>query len=228
MRLARFRQALDQLAGPSVPIEITEMGWATTSVPESQRATDLATLAEQLPRSDCNVTRFLPYTWLTQESNGSDPEDWFGIWNHDGSGKPSGIAYLNAVKLMRGMTGQPAPTAPVAICHPGAAAAQQAKGPKLHLKVLRVRPRHWVKVSVRCRPECILRIGLYGHIRASKARVRRLSSRTTGIHARRRVLKLRIRKAWAMRPRAQLRATAVVSTPAGIGVTHRSRRVRIR
>ncbi|HET8672876.1 MAG TPA: hypothetical protein VFL87_04510, partial [Thermoleophilaceae bacterium] len=86
MRLARFRQGLDQVAGASVPIEITEIGWSTTAVSESDRAAYLASLAEQLPRSDCNVSRLIPHTWLTPEANPADPEDWFGIWNHDGSG----------------------------------------------------------------------------------------------------------------------------------------------
>src|SRR5205814_5986338 len=122
MRLARIRQALDQVAGASVPIEITEVGWATTSVSESERATDFSLMAEQLPNSDCNVDRLLPYTWLTRESDPSDPESWFGIWNHDGSGKPSGVAYLNAVKLMRGLTATPPPSGHNVICHPAAAA----------------------------------------------------------------------------------------------------------
>jgi hypothetical protein len=227
MRLGRFRQALDLLAGPSVPIEITEVGWATTSVSESDRATDLSLLAEQLPHSDCNVDRLIPYTWLTQESNGSDPEDWFGIWNHDGSGKPSGMAYLGAVRLMRGLTSTPPPSNGVAICHPAADAqgAGTARGPRLRLRVLRVRKRHWVKVSVRCRPDCLLRLDLYGRTRRPNAGTRRLSSRAAGVRTRRRVIKLRIRGARALRARAQVRATAVARSG---GVTKRARRVRIR
>jgi hypothetical protein len=227
MRLARFRQALDFLAGPSVPIEITEVGWATTSMSESDRATNLSLLAEQLPHSDCNVDRLIPYTWLTQESNGADPEDWFGIWNHDGSGKPSGIAYLNAVRLMRGLTSAPPPTNTISICHPAADAqgAGAARGPRLHMRVVGVRRRHWVKVSVRCRPDCLLRLDLYGRGRRSKVGARRLSSRSAGLGTRRRVIKLRIRGAHSLRTRAQVRATAVAR---GGGVTKRTRRVRIR
>lgn len=227
MRLARFRQALDLLAGPGAPIEITEVGWATTSASESDRATDLSLLAEQLPHSDCNVDRLIPYTWLTQESNGSDPEDWFGIWNRDGSGKPSGIAYLNAVRLMRGLTSTPPPTNSVAICHPAADArgAGAARGPRLRLRVVGVRRRHWVKVSVRCHPDCLLRLNLYGRGKRSKATNRRLSSRSVGLRTRRRVIKLRIRGARSLRARAQVRATAVAHSG---GVTKRTRPVRIR
>jgi hypothetical protein len=226
MRLAKFRQALDQVAGAAVPLEITEIGWATTSVSESERASDLSLLAEQLPHSDCNVDRLLPYTWLTQESNASDPESWFGIWNHDGSGKPSGIAYLNAVRLMRGLTSTAPPTNTNVICHPGAGAqGAGASGPRLRLRVVGVRPRHWVKVAVRCRPSCLLRLDLYGRGKRPKARTHRMSTRTGGLRSRRRVFKLRIRGAASLRPRAVVRATAVGGKG---GVTKKHRKVRIR
>ena len=48
-RIALFRAALDRLAGPSVPIELTELGWSTTAVSDAQRAANLAALASQLP-----------------------------------------------------------------------------------------------------------------------------------------------------------------------------------
>ena len=38
-RIAHFRAALDQLAGPQVPLEITEVGWSTTAVSDSERGT---------------------------------------------------------------------------------------------------------------------------------------------------------------------------------------------
>ena len=60
-----------------------------------------ARLATDLPRSDCNIDRFLPYTWMTEEADSSNAEHWFGIWNRDGSPRPSGQAYLGAVQLMR-------------------------------------------------------------------------------------------------------------------------------
>jgi len=118
MRLAKFRLALDRIDSPSVPIEVTEVGWPTTSIPESERAADLWTRAKLLPDSDCNSDRFLPYTWVTSERNPADPEEWFGIWNRDGSPKPSGAAYLAAVRLMRRAAATSPMAAPVAICHP--------------------------------------------------------------------------------------------------------------
>ena len=117
MRIARFRQTVDQLAGPGVPLEITEVGWSTTAVTDQGRGADLAQLAEDLPRSDCNIDRFLPYTWITEEQDSSDSEHWFGIANADGSVKPSGQGYLDAVETMRGLSSTPAPTGTVTICH---------------------------------------------------------------------------------------------------------------
>jgi hypothetical protein len=216
MRLAHFRRALDQVAGASVPIEITELGWATTSVSEGQRAADLSALAKQLPRSDCNVDRLLPYTWLTEETNPSDPEDWFGIWNHDGSGKPSGIAYLDAVKLMRGMTPKASPSSRVAIC------GAKRRGPKLRFSVLSVKPRRWVTVAVSCRPACTVRLEVLG--RSSKGRTRLAKRITTVRGARRKVLKLRIRGSHAVRRKARVHAVAQARS----GVTRTSRYVRIR
>jgi len=226
MRLAKFRQALDQVSGGSVPIEITEVGWATTAVSESERAADLAQLAEQLPHSDCNVDRLIPYTWLTQENNPSDPESWFGIWNHDGSGKPSGIAYLHAVQLMRGLTSTPAPANTNVICRTGAGAqGAGAAGPRLRIRIVRVRRRHWVRVAVRCQPSCLLRLDLYGQRGHPKARKRRLASRATSVHDRRRVFTLRIRRARSLRRRGLLSATALGRSG---GVTKRHKHVRIR
>jgi hypothetical protein len=128
MRLAKFRLALDRIDSPAVPIQVTELGWASTSVPDSERAADLWTLAKLLPHSDCNVDRFLPYTWVTSERNPADPEDWFGIWNQDGSPKRSGLAYLGAVRLMRRAAAGSSLGAPVAICHARPAAAYAGAG----------------------------------------------------------------------------------------------------
>src|SRR5256885_176201 len=89
-RIAGFRATLDSLLGPQVPIEITEVGWASTSVSESDRAGYLAGLADQLPRSDCNITRLIPYSWTSAEQNRSRMDDWFGIFNHNATPKQSG------------------------------------------------------------------------------------------------------------------------------------------
>ncbi len=239
MRLAKFRQGLNQIAGASVPIEITEVGWATTSVSDAERGFDLATLAVELPRSDCNVDMFLPYTWLTQEVNPSDPEDWFGIWNPDGSAKPSGQAYLNAVQLMRGMTSTPAPGGTVPICSTDYDALRAAppppppppvtpttpRGPRL---ILHVRGRHHHRlllVAAQCHAGCKLDVALmarHPHRRDFRTRV---ASRLTGFSTKRRVLRIRVPRRVARRSkRVQLVVTAIGRSG---GATIAVRRARI-
>lgn len=113
-RIARLRRALDTLVGPQVPIEITEVGWSQRSFPEPTRAADLSQLALELPRSDCNITRLIPFNWSNLSATPGD----FGLVNMDGSIRPSGRAYFHAVQRMRGLSSRPAPTGRVRICHP--------------------------------------------------------------------------------------------------------------
>jgi hypothetical protein len=112
-RIARLRRALDRLAGPHVPIEITEVGWSHRSFSETTRATDLSRLALELPRSDCNIDRLLPFDW----SDPFDTDGGFGLVNLDDSTLPSGRAYFHAVKRMRGLSGRRAPAGRVRVCH---------------------------------------------------------------------------------------------------------------
>jgi hypothetical protein len=239
MRLAQFRAALNQIAGVAVPIEITEDGWSTLAVPESERAANLAQLAEELPRSDCNIDMFLPYTWKTEESNPGDAEQWFGIWNRDGSAKPSGQAYLNAVELMRGMTSAPAPTGTVPICSadyseapppppPVTPTIKAPKGPRL---ILRVRHHHHRRqtlllVAGQCHSGCKLSVSLLAKKPPRGDYRTRVSTRLTGFSSRRQVVKLRIPRKLARRVKHG--RLVVVAVGRNGGTTTASRRVRLR
>ena len=237
MRLAQFRQALNQIAGPSVPIEITEDGWSTLAVSEGERAADLAELAEELPRSDCNVDMFLPYTWKTEEQNASDSEQWFGIWNRDGTPKPSGQAYLSAVELMRSAA---APSGTVPICSadyssappppPAATVTPTPSAPRGPRLILRVRHHHRKRavllVAGQCHAGCKLSVSLLAHKRSHRNFATRVSSRLTGFSSRRQVVKLRIPRKLAKRvKRGQV---LVVAVGRNGGTTTASRRVRLR
>ncbi|HET8672875.1 MAG TPA: hypothetical protein VFL87_04505 [Thermoleophilaceae bacterium] len=119
-RFARWRQALDLLVGHRVPIAISELGYTTKAAPsavtDDQRGSELTTLTQELPRSGCDIYDFLPYAWESPEQNPNDPEQWFGIWNHDGTPKPSGQQFAGAVLQMRGLSSTPPPTDGLNLC----------------------------------------------------------------------------------------------------------------
>ncbi len=96
-RVRVLREWLDQHGAATLPIEVTETGWATPPLPEADRATRMANLVRGLTQSTCGITRIIPYTWMTFESEESNPEEWFGIARGDGSVKPTGIALTAAI-----------------------------------------------------------------------------------------------------------------------------------
>lgn len=230
MRIARFRQALDQILGPQVPIEITEVGWTTTSVSDAQRGADLAQLASDLPRSDCNITRFLPYTWITEEQNSSDSEHWFGIANADGTVKPSGQGYLSAVQTMESSAApssavtichQPVPQTPISELPPSTGPHPPKRGPRLILRVRHIRHQSRLEVRGTCPSGCRLRVDLLKG-RAKSASLK-LATRRTGFSSRRQVIKLRIPRKLGRNAKLVVVATG----KSGVSTT-RTRGLRIR
>jgi hypothetical protein len=203
-----------------VPIEITEIGWTTSTTSEADRAAMLAQLASELPRSDCGVTSLVPHTWVTNERDASNPEDWFGIFNADGTPKASGSSYLAAVRSMRGSA---AATAPIHVCGGAGSATRadgrgssgRARGPRLLLRVRRGRRhRRLVVAVVRCPSGCRVRLAL----RAGRT----LARRSLRFSRRRRRIVLRAR---GKRRLVKLHVTARSGSGA---VTKRVRTVRLR
>ena len=230
MRIARFRQTLDQLLGPQVPIEITEVGWTTTSVSDAQRGADLAQLAEDLPRSDCNISRFLPYTWITEEQNSSDSEHWFGIANSDGTVKPSGQGYLNAVQTMESSVApssavtichQPVPQTPISALPPSTGPHPPKKGPRLILRVRHIRHHSRLELRGTCPSGCRLQVDLLKG-RAKSASLK-LATKRTGFSSRRQVIKLRLPRKLGRNAKLVVVATG----KSGVSTT-RTRGLRIR
>lgn len=103
-RVRVLREWLDAHGASTLPIEITETGWATPPLSESERAARMSTLVQGLARSSCGISRIVPYTWLTFESNASDPEEWFGIANANATLKPTGVALAAAIAAVVGGT----------------------------------------------------------------------------------------------------------------------------
>ena len=178
-----FRSLLQSVGAGDVPIDITEVGWpARTPSEDSARASALARLADQLPRSDCGVESLIPHTWVTFEQNVSSNEDWYGIENPNATPKRSSSAYLStATRMRRSRSAQQAH-----ICHPGS-------GPLLRLRVVRrgLRRRRLLVYS-RCPSGCRLRLRLLSRPRGSSLHRRILGRRSLTFSSRRRVVRFRI------------------------------------
>jgi polysaccharide biosynthesis protein PslG len=181
-RFAGFRQALDLTVGRRMPIAVTELGYTTTKVSDAERGSELSELTEKIPRSGCDIYDFMPYSWLSPEQNPSDPEEWFGIWNADGTPKPSGQEFVNSVLKMRSLSAPtdnlnlcdsqyPVPPDPVPPSAPPAtppapapkqqvAAIRKRSGPTLRLSVRRDRKHHQLVVTGDCGSSCRLDVSL--------------------------------------------------------------------
>ncbi|HXA27113.1 MAG TPA: hypothetical protein VN193_00030 [Candidatus Angelobacter sp.] len=113
--LAVLRHTIDSLGWTAgIPFDLNENGWPVGGngfgMTDQQRGDMLATVADQALRSNCNVTGYVPHTWLTAEQNPANGEDWFGVGNPVTPSSPHGsaIAYGSMVQTLQG-TGSTAP-----------------------------------------------------------------------------------------------------------------------
>jgi hypothetical protein len=180
--IAAFRRDLDSIAGAGIPLELTEIGWTTVDVTESQRADYMGQVATTLARTDCDIERVSAYAWLGPEQAAGDREQWFGIARKDGSNKPTADAYAESVKRARANGGTT-----VQICSSASArSARTASTPKrltLQVKVRRhpTRPGRLL-VNARCSTGCKVRVELrapHAATRAVAARVMTFAARTS-------------------------------------------------
>jgi hypothetical protein len=97
-RIESLRSALDRLwPDRSVPIEVTEIGWAVPPTPEDWRSWRLRRLVVELPRSDCDISRLVVFSWLGDPAT---TEAGFGIATPDGTLTPAGRSFGQAVRAM--------------------------------------------------------------------------------------------------------------------------------
>jgi hypothetical protein len=100
-RIHTLRATLAQLLPKRhVPIEITETGWAVPWTLEVWRAERLRALATELPRSNCDITRFIVYDWKSTNT-GSSPEGYFGIATPAGTPTASALAFSAGIGAAR-------------------------------------------------------------------------------------------------------------------------------
>jgi hypothetical protein len=87
----------------SVPIYVTELGWPTQGtgfaylLEEPRRSKELEKAADRLFRSDCAVTKIVPYTWTAAERDPDYIEDWYGLYHPDGTPTPSAAAFQRVI-----------------------------------------------------------------------------------------------------------------------------------
>jgi hypothetical protein len=122
-QLVAMRHAVDALGWPAaIPFDFNENGWPVGGkgfgMTDAQRGDLLSTVADQALRSNCKVTGYLPYTWLTGEQDPNNAEHWFGVGNPADPAHPHGSAltYGAMVQTLQG-TGSTAPDpGTVALC----------------------------------------------------------------------------------------------------------------
>jgi hypothetical protein len=230
--IAAFRRDLDSIAGPSVPLELTEIGWTTVDVSESQRATYMGQIATTLARTDCGIERVSAYAWLGPEQAAGDREQWFGIARKDGTNKPTADAYAASVKQARANGGDTVEICSSASTRSARTASKVSKPKPLTLRV-NVR-RHpslpgRLLVKARCSTGCKVRVELRAPraaTRAVAARVLTFAAHTSRFTRRAQTLSINFAKGL---DRGSRRLTIKVTAFTGAGQTAtRFRTVRLR
>jgi hypothetical protein len=120
-----FRAALDAAGETGVPMEVTELGWqreghTDLTVSEATRAGYMASVADMLARSDCDIDAFEPYAWETAERDPANGEDWYGIWSPGAGLLPTGAAYAATIARYSDAAARAAARSSrlLRVCHP--------------------------------------------------------------------------------------------------------------
>jgi hypothetical protein len=132
-KLAQFRQAMRDAGMPSTPMIANEIGWYTQGpagsllAGQDQRATNIATVANQFWRTDCGVQGLAPYSWITLEKDPLNSEHWYGLADAvTGEPNAGGLAYGRQIHLALGESGQQPPRETLQVC--GGAAEKPSGG----------------------------------------------------------------------------------------------------
>ena len=103
-----------------VPMLVNEVGFTRVGdnkETEPERVASYQNVTTKLPRTNCNISGVLQYTWTTREQNLANPEDFFGIANWGTAAlEPSAVEYSHDVRLERGELSAEAPTATIEAC----------------------------------------------------------------------------------------------------------------
>lgn len=91
-----YRAIVDSLGMRGTPLSLNEIGWPTDGdgivpVAEAARTDYMAELTPVLVASNCGVDSYAPHTWVTEEADPADAEEWFGMADPE-TGRPYAIA----------------------------------------------------------------------------------------------------------------------------------------
>ena len=101
------RSVMDANGDNSVPIWLTEHGWATHtgSTSEANQATYLAKAMEIA--ADCGIEKYFIYNLVAYEGDPTNPEHCFGILHHDYTAKPAFPAVQSKIRELTGAATDP-------------------------------------------------------------------------------------------------------------------------
>ena len=104
----------------SMPMLLNEIGFSRAGaidMTEDERVASYSNVMRQLPRTNCNLSGVLQYTWTTRDQNTSDAEDFFGIANM-GTAElyPSGESYVGWTLSFRGLLASEPPRNTLMLC----------------------------------------------------------------------------------------------------------------
>ena len=115
-----IKRQMDSLDLDEQELFVTEFGWHTKGgvdwVTEDARVANYQSLVGQLSRTDCGIVGISPHGWRSAETDVNDPEHWFGIANANGTLKPAGVAFKNAMSTYLGTGSEPAPRGTIDLC----------------------------------------------------------------------------------------------------------------
>jgi hypothetical protein len=115
-RVQGARHTLDQLGMATVPVYVTEFGWAThpagvfAYLNSRLRPGYITATLSALGHTDCEIAGVELYTWVTPERDLTNKEDWYGI------APPGGGTTADTTAFAAGLTAATGPGPTVRLC----------------------------------------------------------------------------------------------------------------
>jgi hypothetical protein len=114
MLVQQLRTALRGAGSSDVPIHVWELGWPRVPngpgvahswdagrVSDATRAVNMTLASDALLRSDCGVPDVTPYSLVEKEVDPDNWEQWFGLYNTDGSATDTMVTWAQSIPRFR-------------------------------------------------------------------------------------------------------------------------------